>query len=373
MRRNTVTKISALVLIFAVLFSLGTQAAAGSDALTAESYSDIVTLSDAQSWGPGAFKTFGKVLRTMQNDGLSQPDSLLVGGDYSRLLPDYATLGILQLREQYVNVYPDADPEDMVFIQGNHDQAVASFCKTGMYDMGTYCLFAMNEDDFPWKQGDSTRNEDLVKSTAEKLDSSLNKMISSGDTRPVIVLTHVPLHFTRRGSYGDNLYSGYIFNSLNKAAEKLDIIYLFGHNHSDDYDDYIGGSVNFIAPGETIKIPDPGNRGENGFKEETLNFTYTNCGYVGYSGNGNTDTSTNVLAMGLIRLFEYKIEFVKYTEEGIFRTDNVTRVNRALTADMSETTSGSLEYNNPSIKELEIKILTPFIRLYMKIFGVFDV
>ena len=374
MKHTKSLKITALLLALIIFAFSGMQAFAGAQPLKTESYADIVTLSDAQSWGPGAFKTFGKVLRAMQKDGLEEPGSLLCGGDYSRFMADYATLGIIQLREQYVNVYPGADPDSLVCIQGNHDQSVASFCPTGMYDMGTYSLFIMNEDDFPWKQRDNKSNEDIVRATASMLSDSLDRLIAADDSRPVIVLTHVPLHFTRRDSYGDNLYASYIFDILNRAGEKLDIIFLFGHNHSDDYDDYIGGSVNYLARGEKIRIPSRENPGKDGFTEETLNFTYTNCGYIGYTGNSNTAPSTDVLSMGLIRLFEDRIEMLRYTEDGLFRSDEIERINPASQEDMTaKTTLANLRYNNASKRESEYSFLTPLIRFYLMIFGVFSV
>ncbi|MEI3218533.1 MAG: hypothetical protein V8S08_01495 [Lachnoclostridium sp.] len=47
-----------------------------------------------------------------------------------------------------------------------------------------------------------------------------------------------------------NIYSNILFPVINEAAAKLDIIYLFGHNHSDIYGNYIGGSVNYLGVGE---------------------------------------------------------------------------------------------------------------------------
>ena len=64
------------------------------------------------------------------------------------------------------------------------------------------------------------------------------------------------LHFSGRASSlygnGDNLYSSYLFDVINTAAEDLDIVYLYGHNHSKGWDNYIGGSRVFKRPGDTI-------------------------------------------------------------------------------------------------------------------------
>ena len=363
-------KTGSLIMIICLVISFAVPAFAGSSAFKDDAYVNIVTFSDCQQYGIGAYNNFGKVLGVMKNDGMPQPDSLLMGGDYTMVLADYATPGMIQLREHYTNVYPQGDPDDIICIQGNHDQKVAGFYPTGMYDMGTYSLFVMNEDDFPWKQSKQSRKEGIVKDTAELLETSLDSILSSGDKRPVIVLTHVPLHHTTRNSAGDNMYSSYIFSILNKAAQKLDIIYLFGHNHSDDHDDYIGGSVNFMAPGDKIRIPLPDKTGEDCYTEETLNFTYTNCGYIGYSDNNVTETSTNVLTLGAIRFFADKIVILKYTEEGLFRQDTVKRVNRASISDMKTPTEAKdMQRNDPSFWNFELTIWVPIIRSIMSVFS----
>ncbi|MBR3620474.1 MAG: hypothetical protein IKN56_03130, partial [Clostridia bacterium] len=284
----------------------------------------------------------------------------------------YATLGAIQLREHYASVYEDGDKDDIICVQGNHDMKIAAFYPTGMYDMGTYCLYIINEDDYPWRQGSDPANEEIVKSTAAAIEKSLNEMIDSGDRRPVILITHVPLHFTKRSSYGDDLYSSYIFNVINEAAQTLDIIFLFGHNHSGDYDDYIGGSVNFMAPGDTVLIPTPDKRGDGCYTEETLNFTYTNCGYIGFDLNHKTGTSVNVITLGAIRFFSDKLVFLKYSKDGLFRTDTVERKNIASAEDMGKnpTHITSLR-NDEEFWAKEKSFLEPVICFIVRLFNLF--
>ncbi|MBR5111933.1 MAG: metallophosphoesterase [Clostridia bacterium] len=368
--KKILIRISSIILIVSLLIALALTAFAGSDAFAQDAYVNIVTFSDCQQYGTGAYKNFGNVLKVMKDDGMPQPDSLLMGGDYTKILFDYATPGMIQLREHYVNTYPQGDPDDIICIQGNHDQKVAGFYPTGMYDMGTYQLFVMNEDDFPWKQSKSSKKEDIVKATAEKLDAALSSMISADDLRPVIILTHVPLHHTTRNSAGDNMYASYIFNVLNKAAEKLDIIFIFGHNHSGTHDDYIGGSVNYMAPGDSIRIPLPDKTGEDCYTNETLNFTYTNCGYIGYAENSETDTSTNVLTLGAIRFFADKFVILKYTKDGLFREDTVERINPADESEMQAATGAkNMQRNNQSLWEFELSFFGPIIRFFINLFA----
>ena len=366
-RRLSVTLL-ALLLSLTLVFS-AVVAFAESGAFADRAYTNLVTFSGCQSFGPGAFNNFGSVLRVMRDDGLPEPDALLVGGDYSRLLNDYATPGIIQLRDQYTAVYENGDPDDIITAQGNHDSRIPAFYPTGMYDMGTYCFYLINEDDYPWLQYLRTQAKKTMQKTAQNVKAALDQMIAAGDTRPVIFITHVPLHHTVRGGGGDNMYSFYLFDVINEAAKTLDVIFLFAHNHSGDYDDYIGGSVNFMAPGDTVRIPNPEKRGEDNYLEETLNFTYTNCGYIGYSKNNQTETSTNVLSMGAIRFFADRFVFLKYTEDGLFRQDEVQRKNAAADADLQQAaTTAALKRNNEKLWDLEKTIWEPIVRFFLKIF-----
>lgn len=83
------------------------------------------------------------------------------------------------------------------------------------------------------------------------------------------------------------MYAGYIFDVVNEAAKSLDIIYMTGHEHSKGWACYLGGACMFRAAGETLLIPEPGDRTDwtDEFREETLNFTYMNAGFTGYYMN----------------------------------------------------------------------------------------
>ena len=362
------------LLLSVVLVLSAFVAFAESGAFAEKAYTNLVTFSDCQSYGPGAFNNFGKVLSVMHDDGMPEPDALLVGGDYSRLLNDYATPGLIQLRDQYTAVYENGNPDDIITAQGNHDSRIAAFYPTGMYDMGTYCFYLINEDDYPWLQFLRTQGKKTVKKTAQNIKNALDAMIANGDTRPVIFITHVPLHHTTRTFGGDNMYASYIFDVINEAAKTLDIIFLFAHNHSGDYDDYIGGSVNFMAPGDTIRIPKPDKPSKDTYNEETLNFTYTNCGYIGYTNNHNTETSTNVLSLGAIRFFSDRFVFLKYTEDGLFRQDEVKRMHPASEDEMQQAaTTAALKRNNETIWNLEKTIFEPIVRFVLKIFNLLGI
>ncbi len=335
-----------------------------------DAYASVVTVSDLQDSGSAAFTRFGNVLSLMKGDGLPTPGSVLVGGDFTKLLFDDAIPGVTLTRKNLTDVYPDADPDTVVCIQGNHDNPVSGLTKTGFYDMGAYCLYAVTEDDFPWLQGTRSCAEGDIKALAEDMTARFNAMIDADDLRPVIIMTHLPLHHTYRASWADNKYASYVFNAINNAAETLDMIFLFGHQHSGDYDDYIGGSVNYMQPGDLIRVPLPDRAGENCYTEETLNFTYLNCGYLGYSNNHETETSTNVLTLGAIQFSPDTIRFVKYSQDGFYRSDDVTRKNTATEEQMQAVIGEYPEMRNRSAWEIESGIFTWVYNLFTKILDV---
>lgn len=357
-----------LSLLLAALLLL----AAALPAFAAAPFTDDVTVSvltgsDFQDAGTAAYDRFGAVLRLMQADGLQTPHSMLVGGDYTKLLFDYATPGVELIRQQLTAAYPDADPDSVVCIQGNHDNPVAGFAKTGLSDMGAYALYVINEDDFPWLQ--TVRPDWCVKKVAADLKKALDGMIASGDRRPVLVMTHLPLHHTDRSLYGENRYASYIFDVLGDAGNTLDIVFLFGHQHSGDYDDYIGGSVNFMAPGDTIRVPNPGLPGANAYTERTLTFTYTNCGYIGYSNNTVSETSTNALSLGAVLFTPETLKIVKYGENGFLRADEVARKNAP--TDAETLPAGTPARQNEDVWRVERGLIVRLIELVRKLAAFF--
>ena len=168
----------------------------------------------------------------------------------------------------------------ILFVQGNHDRMTEQITPSGLHDCGDYLIYVFNtEEDFPWKQGKVSGCLAKVRRSSAAMKECFDELISKGETRPVFIAGHVPLHFTARTSSrhttGDNLYSSLVFDVVNEAAKELDIIYLFGHDHSKGWDCYIGGSSVYKAKGDTILIPEFSEEKPNtdAYTEEKLRFT----------------------------------------------------------------------------------------------------
>lgn len=327
--KKTVSRILSIVLAVVMLAALAVPSFAYPYTFDEDAYASVIIGSDFQKKGTLAYEQFEKMLVRMQDDGLTTPHSMIAGGDYTKALLDDAAPGIYLIKQIMTEHYPDMDPDSVICIQGNHDNPCSGFTTTGLHEMGVYNLYVMNEHDFCWNQ--LYRSDARMKCVelAADITKCMNELIAKGDMRPVIFASHVPLHHSARTFGGDNMYSKYVFDAINKAAETLDIIFLFGHNHSQNVDDYIGGSVNLLYAGDEIRIPDPTKISKTEYYTETLNFTYANYGYVGYSCNTASDTSVNRLTLGCLRFYENEIKLVRYYiwGEGAYYERTITRKN----------------------------------------------
>ena len=326
-------KIISVVLALLMLFSMAPTSifTLSVSAVQSDAYATVISASDFQI--SDITVNYLQILQQMVAAGYTEtPDAILCGGDYNGYTG--TATDVQKIFDDTRTVYPGMTDDKFVIVQGNHDDPPHELLTpSGFHEFQDFVVYSINEDDFKTGQSGRSGYDAVVQERAEDIRANLSNMVATGDTRPVFVITHIPFHHTSRSSYGDNLYSKYIVDVLNEMGQYLDIISLFGHNHSGSYDDYIGGSVNYIARGETMRvpIPDTAQQGATGYTEETLNFTYMNCGYVGYSSNANSGTSTNVLTAGLFELCPTTIELSRYSTSGLYTTETIDLINPKVT------------------------------------------
>lgn len=299
------SKVIALFTFLGVLIS-GNLAMPVNPYTTEDTGNKIMFFSDFQS--TDRYDNFTAILDQVPEE----PGLIVGGGDYQSLMgtATLSTYGIYSVRKIVADRWNDEIP--FIFTQGNHDPKHSKgLSEMGLYEFDEYLIYDIPMAAFPWKQGKKINGEKTVKETAATVDAAFSDLVADGEDRPVFVVTHVPLHQTNRASGEDNAYAGYIFDVLNDYGTKLDIIFLFGHNHSGTYDDYIGGAVNYIPKGGEIYIP-----GRVG--AQTLNFTYTNCGYVGYSDNSSFGGSTDTLTVSFMTVEDDYITMQRYSEDGAY-------------------------------------------------------
>ncbi|MCR5690219.1 MAG: metallophosphoesterase, partial [Clostridiales bacterium] len=244
----------------------------------------------------------GAVLATaiasqMTSAGISGVDGFLCAGDFDYDLNRSATdtaAGIEALTGAVNSAGLTGSSTRFVYVQGNHDplSTAGGTSHSGDNDPsdGAYGVFVVNERDYQWKN--SGINETATLALAEEMRRYFNSKIAVEYTAPIFVISHVPLHYSMRTRIdGDNVYAKDLFDVLQDAADNgLNIIFMFGHNHSQGWDDYLGGPNIFLAPGSKINIAQKGS--QTAYTEETLKFTYMNAGYTGYYEHRNTATGT---------------------------------------------------------------------------------
>lgn len=271
----------------------------------------------------------GNISKEIYRAGFKQIDSVLAAGDYTAYIGQYnydadPTIGIQAFKNTIQKQWPET--KDFLFVQGNHDAPSYPFHE-GANEYEEYIVYCINTTynrsemgGFPWMQG-QTGSEKQVEKAAEKLQAYLNQCEENGEMRPIIIMAHLPLHFSGRTSSlygnGDNLYASYLFDVINSAAENLNIAYIYGHNHSKGWDSYVGGSRVFKQPGDTILIPDFSKKAGNvtdHYLKENLNFTYMNAGYIGYN---HDSAAASELTAVVCQIFPDKVVFRRFSKDGM--------------------------------------------------------
>ena len=144
--------------------------------------------------------TLSSLIDAAKADGKSI-DRAVMCGDYTNdaVLHDYQLNpddSIAEIREVFGSEVPD-----IMFVQGNHDRMTDEITPTGLHDCGEYLIYVLNtEEDFPWKQGKMMGCLAKVKKSSAAMEECFKELIAKGETRPVFIAGHVPLHFTARTS-----------------------------------------------------------------------------------------------------------------------------------------------------------------------------
>ena len=295
------------LLMFIGLLPAGTVVAAS------ESFTTVLACSDFQnpSGNEAGITLVKSILSSVaQYGGVTSADGFLCCGDY-----DYEYVDTKNGIDSLKTAVKDVVTENMVFTQGNHD--ITDFQNTGLSlsgdndpDNNKYGVFNINEDDYMWNNTD----EERIKRTAQNLIDYLNEKLEQGFDKPIFVVSHLPLHYSMRTKLdGDARHANYIFDVLNEAGSKgLNIIYMYGHDHSNGWDDYLGASAVYLKKGDNILIAQ---NSKNEFNNEELNFTYVNPGFIGYYNNHNGGDDT--LTMTVWKIYDDKVEAARYSSEGV--------------------------------------------------------
>ena len=286
-------------------------------AAQANGVTTVIACSDFQypDGDEGGAQIVKNILNVIKSKGITNADGFICAGDYSygySTNADTLKTHLDYLKNAVESIYGFDLNE--VYVQGNHDQVnqgTGGLSGSGNHDNGTkYGVFVIDEDDYMWHNKDEAR----IKQTAANLKTYLDEKITNKFSAPIFVVSHLPLHYSMRTKNdGDCMYANLIFDVLNTAGNNgLNIIFMYGHDHSNGWDDYLGGSCVYLAKGSSINIAQSS---RTNFKTETLKFTYMNAGFTGYYENWNS--ADNTLTMTVFQIYGDRVEVSRYSANGI--------------------------------------------------------
>ena len=258
-----------------------------------------------------------QLINTLAAYGITKAERAFFCGDYTMNSVDenqnQSTVGLWTLKRVFAPIVSNR----MTFVQGNHDPAdTDGLSPGGNNDPASlaYGVYVIHEDQYLQYNWDYSL--DITKKTAANLQEYLDAKVQAGWNKPIFVLSHVGLHWGNRTiKEGSGIYAKYLVDVLNEAAQKgLNIIYLFGHDHSGGYTDYLGAGSIYFKKGDQLEIC----TGEKkGHEPRTIHFTYMNAGYIGYYSTTTPDADATV-TMSVFRIQEDgSVIITRYDHQGI--------------------------------------------------------
>lgn len=300
-----------------------------------------------------AVQTVKAILSEIRDAGYDRVDGAFFCGDYNFEF-DGSVPGLYTLRRAVQREFRGLEIEDFIVVQGNHDPSdTPGLAPSGANDTENFGVFVIRNDDYMWYNN----KKQPVIDVSERLKTYLDEKIEQKYTKPIFILAHLPLHYSMRTYLqNDARYANFIFDVLNPAAEAgLNIFYLFGHNHSNGWDDYLGGSAVYLAKGDTIRVAQSSHKT---YEEETLAFTYLNAGYTGYYHDVNRKAETD-LSMTVFQITDDAVTIERYTADGLHALKSPGVSNKSLSeAKITAITPDKRTYESPQTVVLN-KTITP--------------
>ena len=186
------------------------------------------------------------------------------------------------------------DELECVYSYGSHDRENGCTIDdvTGILygdDNTEYYIYAISQEDMGSASNAATMAATFT-SELEKLDTS----------KPMFIMSHMPLHDRRN----DNNGAANWYSAISAAAEKMDITFFWGHNHTGE--DSVDRAAYYVAKDgtETMSI-------ESG-STVTPNFTYMNAGYIGKSASRGGVATT-------VKIYNDSMVFQDYNSSGKYK------------------------------------------------------
>ena len=197
-----------------------------------------------------------------------------------------------------------------IYAYGNHDgegnYGISDFTGLSYGDSTTnYYIYTISES----SMGSSNPDTSGFTNTVASLDKS----------KPLFIISHLPLHDRR----GDSKGAATWYTAISAAAEKMDIFFFWAHNHTGDNE--VDQAAYYVAKdgSESITL-------ENTSTTVIPNFTYANAGYI---DPPNTPARNNVATV--VRIYEDSVNLTVYNANG--ELSGSYAVNETVTREFADT------------------------------------
>ena len=197
------------------------------------------------------------MLTTLAVYGITKADGAFFCGDYTLNSEEenngQSSYGLATLKNLFTPIVGDK----MTFVQGNHDPAdTVGLSKSGNNDPVSkkYGVYVIHEDEYLQYNWDHSLG--VAEKTAANLKKYLDEKANSGWNKPIFILSHVGLHWGNRTiAEGSAIHGGLLVDVLNEAGKKgLNVIFLYGHDHSSGYADFLGGGAIYFKKGDKMEV-----------------------------------------------------------------------------------------------------------------------
>lgn len=317
--KRVLTLLLCVMLLAAMAVSVNVMPATAEGVVATEEDTILIAFSDFQdkSGVASGKKTLQNLVATLENHGLKTADGVLFAGDLNAS-GSYTDQSSINLNKQSIKaikeVFEPIVGENIIFAQGNHDLAsTPGLSPNGNNDpaTGEYGLYLIPEDQY----GEWGNTSSETKKAAAELKAYLDAKAAANWKKPIFVVNHIPLHWGNRTLKDGSGSQGYqLVDVLNEGGAKgLNIIYLFGHNHSSGYDDFLGSSAIYLKKGDKMQVAH-GTKYE--VETETINFTYMNAGYVGYNSSNDPKADT-ALTLSVFLIRGNEVIITRYDANGV--------------------------------------------------------
>ena len=286
----------ACVLVLIMLISMAALSGCGAKPAPAQPVS-VVVATDRHDPMDGTGNNLTAVLELIANDETAiRPQAVILGGDEVGTGPDEGSNGhpafsTADVKAEINSVFGDETESILTF--GSHDtmaqDGYGAFL-SGPKDMGAYYVYGISyaqmvyatraqaeEDGYAYLDA-----EDPNGICAEEAAAVFNSWARSlTDDKPILFISHVPMHINRADNLGAQIWS----DTLNAAAEKHPVIAVFGHNHTTEE---LASESNpskdpiryLCTPGSRIGVQGADKTADYSGSPAEIRFIYINAGYI---------------------------------------------------------------------------------------------